>query len=1449
MNAIVPLNIAALRANKNDYNKVVGNFQGKTALFEQMPWADPLDSYENMASTGDKIFQPLGVTNSGGPLISPTNSLGTGIHLHWELPDYFKKGQQLPGNPKIIFPHAPNRWLVTRYLSILNQQTNTYGTPTAKSWVVESDYITQNKPTDGRPAITVPLPANPVYQQQPFSYMGRVVDLSSWNPSTEPASNYLPSQKGADGDYCYLTSIGFVGPYFSSYYPECCSVFGFWDNFSDEPNVQTAILNNNPGIQFRCTYQVIGWLSDATTDPLNDIDAQVTQQYNDYVQRTLANKAVPEMTPVDFFNQITSQMMKWTFNQGDLSASVNNQYQITQLNLPTQTLCAGTVQEVVWNMVTNPGTTYFLSSGQSNMSVWSAPTEIAIGNSTEEALAALLKVDMGQDTDDPNVLTNYEYLLDALQLGLLANIEKTPNKLITLEEALHNNGFENVSGGFNWLITNTKQGTSDGNTEAEEITLPLTLAEQLYLLNSAQKQYDMGRGALSLRRKQLFMDWVRFVKMFQGEATDSYIPQSTMNNFIWTSTAGELNDVINYGNTVSLLQYTTDAASGQVTGIVPPGASVGTGSLAYAVYNNYKIVLDALAAINEQTTDAVWTLQCDIADYFQLPSEPVILMEGAMMEPLQRNGDGDTTFVRLSQELLTQLLFNYNSNNFTVNAAAVPGVPAVTANMPAAIQADVQTLTGEAFLITPMLAGQVASALASAGGTGNPAVASAANFTISLMYAQGGLSPLDIAPNLGGVPTPPATSLFALVNNDNYKPTAAPAVNVAGPQALTVTWTNATNDGYSSGGVGWNTQTALPEFTTNRVDPFLPIFMIWNVNMEPLQWGKDHSNQLYAPTNITDYFNLDADGVDYLYKMNGNTPVPFTSATSVGYEDDATMRSGATGVLSYQITNYINNNPNDPENATLQEIATLYDGRKILSQAMSGFNTNQVLTAYVAQVPVENLVAGRMDNYTPKVNAAAGATPNDNWYDDAFTSLEPIPVGLLAQGNFGPLRAGFMDIVSIEIVDAFGQRMDLTTATRSPQGGLSCITSYAMTPNPNDQQNQGRVYLAPRIVAPARVWFKWLSAEHNNAVSGVSDDFVETNTHPATAPICGWVMPNHLDNDLFFYDADGTAIGTFGVEHGANVYRTRAGNIANSGTSEQQLITDIGQRGTPTVNAHVANYMWYLFDQTGAFLEDMMTAIQDSETFVSPANYAQDNSLAVLIGRPLALTRAVLTLETLGNLLPLNQADNNVNSPFPQDVINGRTSYPTRMPFSSANLGNVLFPARLGDLANLDDGLVGYIIETGSSNPYTGQSLYMPAADDAWTNGVAQPTDTTIQVTLNQQPMSITMLVDPRAAVHATTGVLGVSEISIPPDQYSDIVNSLAVNFITRPMLQMAQGMSVPLPAEAGYAWSWITPGAANETPLAANAVNETPVYGYSIQTLQEGWLALNPLPPNNNAS
>jgi hypothetical protein len=515
----------------------------------------------------------------------------------------------------------------------------------------------------------------------------------------------------------------------------------------------------------------------------------------------------------------------------------------------------------------------------------------------------------------------------------------------------------------------------------------------------------------------------------------------------------------------------------------------------------------------------------------------------------------------------------------------------------------------------------------------------------------------------------------------------------------------------------------------------------------------------------------------------------------------------------------------------------------------------QILKTYLPQIAVQDThYPARRDPTTRAISAAARATPNDDWYDFSFNGEAPIATVPLAEINFGPLRSGFLQVDSLTIVDVFGQQMTLGTVPLNPVNNtLQTIAALSLQPRSGDTANQDKIFLPPRLLVPTRLWFRWLSALHDNNLSG---DFVEMNSHPATSPVCGWVLPNHLDNSLFFYDASGAAVGSFGIEHGVVTYRTRAGNQLNPASD---LATDIGpQAGPPTVNPHLATFMWYINGRTAGFLSDLMVAIQNSDAFINPANYSQDANLAVFIGRPLAITRAVLSMETSGGLLPLSQADYSSGDPFPQDVANDRYAYGMRQPFSSANLGGVQFPVRLGELANLDDGLVGYLIESAGSspggNPY--DTLYSAAAAAGGANGVEQPTPNTIQLTLNTAPLVLTMLVDPRADVHATTGVLPVSQLEIPPDQYSQAMSNLAMTFFTNPVLcgypaagDPAQGLVIPLPHESGYSWQWITPGAPGSAmpdpiTLKAEAATDFATYSYSPQMLLEGWLKLFPTPP-----
>jgi hypothetical protein len=811
-----------------------------------------------------------------------------------------------------------------------------------------------------------------------------------------------------------------------------------------------------------------------------------------------------------------------------------------------------------------------------------------------------------------------------------------------------------------------------------------------------------------------------------------------------------------------------------------------------------------------------WQLSATTAIPFSLPTDPVLVMEGARLQPVRRNGPGPNIGIRVSGELLNTLQFKYENNTFTITTGDLLNVPTMPDRIP--MKADVQGLVNETYLLVPTLSATVADALKAKGGSGNPAVSKYAEFVSSLNLAQGGLSPAE-----GGKPS----GLFAAVHDPDKPMTPNPTETVSTPLALSVTFTNDAANGWPPDTVAWNTQPALPEFTPTRFDPFLPVFLLWTAQLEPLK-RDDGSN--YGAENLTNYFELDADGIDYRYQAGTN----FTTGKPVKYARSVTLSKATTYSLTNQIDTYVRNYPTDEQtDATLEEAKATYESRKIISQGLSGLDLEQTLRTLIPKVPVQDLVKGSRDIITTDVSNAAVENPIDDWYNFGFNGYAPIDVGPLAQNNFGPFRSGFAEIFTLEIVDVFGQRMILNTSVTNPDGSLQTIVADSLKPAPGDTVNKDKIFFPPRLLAPARLWFAWLSAKHNERMP---DDFVEMNSHPATSPVFGWVMPNHLDNSLFFYDADGAAIGSFGVEHSDLVYRTRAGNPNNP---QDLLEKDIGPNGSPTVNPHIAKFMWYVHDTKDfQFLLDLMNTIENSDKFINPVKFAQDPALAVLIGRPLALTRAVIGLESSGNVLPLSQADVTPNDPFPSDVRDFRYRYVDRQVTSSAKLADVEFPVRLGDLANIDDGLVGYLIEVAGPNPY--QKFYSPAAPPDGTHGVVRPQPDTIELTLNAGTKTVTMLVDPRAPVHATTGVLPVQSRQIPPDQYAETVRKLAVTFFTHPLLSLNEKLVVPLPQESAYEWSWVTFGSTTPLQLPANAANEFATFGYTPQTILEGWLRLN---------
>ncbi|MCB0642970.1 MAG: hypothetical protein KDC44_15080, partial [Phaeodactylibacter sp.] len=106
--------------------------------------------------------------------------------------------------------------------------------------------------------------------------------------------------------------------------------------------------------------------------------------------------------------------------------------------------------------------------------------------------------------------------------------------------------------------------------------------------------------------------------------------------------------------------------------------------------------------------------------------------------------------------------------------------------------------------------------------------------------------------------------------------------------------------------------------------------------------------------------------------------------------------------------------------------------------------------------------------------------------------------------------------------------------------------------------------------------------------------------------------------------------------------------------------------------------------------------------------------------------------------------------------------------------------------------------------------------------------------------ITVTLILDPRASVHATSGIVSVTSIQIPPAQYVQTLDELMIYFLTSPTLFGQQQDHLPIPKEKGYAWSWIQPGFAHDTPVSNYDSDGLAQFGYTPQQIRDGWLKLN---------
>ena len=246
-----------------------------------------------------------------------------------------------------------------------------------------------------------------------------------------------------------------------------------------------------------------------------------------------------------------------------------------------------------------------------------------------------------------------------------------------------------------------------------------------------------------------------------------------------------------------------------------------------------------------------------------------------------------------------------------------------------------------------------------------------------------------------------------------------------------------------------------------------------------------------------------------------------------------------------------------------------------------------------------------------------------------------------------------------------------------------------------------------------------------------------------------------------------------------------------------------------------------------------------------PFGHAGDEHLALLVGHPIVVLRAVLRLD--------------VDDPLgPSDIVSSPV------------------PVRLGALAQWQDGLLGFYVgedhtsvhpagaaaarlarPVGPGQGYLGPATQTAAFHQSFAADLqpgqvpASPVthpyvidDPTIAVWPGQ-PVPLTVLVVPHAVVHATSGLLPRKELGVRRQWVADGLSRISPTFRFGPVLVDPKTIRMPVAIDLAGTWTWNHRADVSQwvDQPVVNATEDARLAS-SVAAAQEGWLTLHPATP-----
>ena len=436
------------------------------------------------------------------------------------------------------------------------------------------------------------------------------------------------------------------------------------------------------------------------------------------------------------------------------------------------------------------------------------------------------------------------------------------------------------------------------------------------------------------------------------------------------------------------------------------------------------------------------------------------------------------------------------------------------------------------------------------------------------------------------------------------------------------------------------------------------------------------------------------------------------------------------------------------------------------------------------------------------------------------------------------LAAGKITLTDARLVDAFGRTLALPVDAVAIPVRLSDDSGKAML-------------VRPRLTAPARWRFDLVDAAStaDDAPLGCVD---QADPSKQVNPVAGFLLPDHMDESLEVFATDGRPLGellhdsfsdavTWEIAPGRTDVAPAAGPTDDPDTGHLRVgwiaaglvaADAVDRKATPNRA------------ETESALSAMLRAIDTTLWTVDPFGSLGTEHIAGLVGRPIAVVNARLSLDIQSDVGDRAYVDDALRA--------GRSA-------AYDALAQLPFEVRLGEITRSDDGLLGYFVDDDYSRFHVvDEVIAARALPSGRGQGVLDPNsthpakpvpidnayiDTTGVLRVRPgQTVKLTLLMHPGGKVHLSSGVLPRSSRELARDWVAPGLSVLAPSVRCGPLLIDADKVRLPkvasFPAEQLFTRR-DTPTSWKDDPILA--ATQSALLPDTAPEVQEGWIRIAP--------